>query len=265
MARLLVCCEAPADFKTVAGLVERVIREKGPDWLRDLLEAPVAGPEHVLDWRGDPEGRSFFDIHKVADYARQLGIRPARGHFNGAPGAAGALMARTFFQVVRELVQRGNKVDAVLFVWDMDDQGNDRRRGLNQARDEARKFMPFGIVLGCPDPMKEAWVLAGFEPTTDAERSELAQLRQELGFNPCEEAHRLEAKQEQAKRNPKRVLDALTGGDSERESLCWTSAPLDRLMARGKFNGLAEFLGEVEQTLLPILTGAPVGAPAARR
>jgi hypothetical protein len=265
MARLLVCCESPADFKTVAGLVDRVIREKGPDWLRDLLEAPVGGPEDALDWGGDPEGRSFFDIHKLSHYARQLGIRVPQGHFNGDPGAAGALMARTFFHVVRKFLQRGEKIDAVLFIWDMDDRGNDRRKGLHQARDEARKFMPFGIVLGCPDPMKEAWVLAGFEPANDAERSELAQLRQELGFNPCEEAHRLDAKQEQAKRNPKRVLHALTGGDSERESLCWTSAPLGHLMARGKFNGLAEFLGEVEQTVLPLMTGAPVGAPAARR
>ncbi|MDC0710101.1 hypothetical protein POL68_16615 [Stigmatella sp. ncwal1] len=265
MARFLVFCESPTDFETITTLAERVIREKGPEWLREMLEEPIEGAEKPLEWGRDDEGRSFFDIHKVSDYARRLGIRAPRGHFNGEPGAAGALMARTIFRIVRELVNRGEGVGAVLLVWDMDHQGDERRAGLKQARDVARRFESFGIVLGCPDPMKEAWVLAGFEPVNEAERRRLAQLRQELSFDPCQEAHRLGDKQEQAKRSPKRVLHVLTDGDPERASHCWSTTPLDRLVSRGKDSGLAEFLAEAEVTLIPILTGAPVGAPAARR
>ncbi|ATB31391.1 hypothetical protein [Melittangium boletus] len=32
MAKLLVFCESPADFETIQALVERVLREQGPEW-----------------------------------------------------------------------------------------------------------------------------------------------------------------------------------------------------------------------------------------
>lgn len=263
MATLLVFCEAPADARTVKGLVERVLKEDGPEWLRDILEGPEDAAREMRDWAPDGEGRDYFDVHRLADYVRRLGIRPPQGHFNGEAGAAGALMARTAFSVARELVQTGTQVDAVLLVWDMDDQGDDRRRGLDQARDEARHWAPFAIVLGCPDAMREAWVLAGFEPETDDERTRVENLRQELGFHPCEDAQRLDAKDEHAKKSPKRVLDLLTQQDHERETRCWATVPLTTLRARGKDSGLTAFLEEVSVVLVPLVSGVPAAPPAA--
>jgi hypothetical protein len=203
----------------------------------------------------DGEGREYFDLHGLTRHVQRLGLRALPGHFNGEPGAPGALMARTVFQIARELSRSGEEVGAVLLVWDMDDQGEARRSGLKQAREEAERLFSQTIVLGCPDPMREAWVLAGFEPETDAERERLAALRQELGFFPNEEAHRLGAKKEYARRSPKRVLDALVDGEWERQVRCWMGPELALLKKRGQESGLAVFLDEVSDRLLPLAAG----------
>lgn len=255
MARFLVWCEAPADFVLASGLVERVLKEQGPAWLRDLLEGPAEGARTVLEWVSDGAGQEYFDLHGLYNHVSRLGLRTLPGHFNGKPGEAGALMARTVFQVARELSRRGEEVGAVLLVWDMDDQGDARRSGLKQARDEAEQLSSQRIVLGCPDPMREAWVLAGFEPEMDAERERLASLRQELGFLPNEEAHRLGAKKEHAKRSPKRVLEVLVDGEWDRQVRCWKAVELALLQKRGQGSGLKAFLDEVSNRLLPLAAG----------
>jgi hypothetical protein len=257
MIRTLVFCEAPTDFETVSELVERVLQEEGPTWLRELLEDAPFWARELHDWVPAGEGQAFFDLHKLTEFARNLGVRVPQGHFGGQPGEAGALMARTAFLVVRELARRGTAVDAVLLVWDMDDQGQARRRGLDQARKEALRIDPRVIILGCPDPMREAWVLAGFDPETDSEKARLMELRQELGFSPCHEAHRLSAKKEQARRSPKRVLRVLTEGEHEREARCWRVTPLETLRTRGKGSGLAAFLDDVASELIPLFSRTP--------
>ena len=55
--------------------------------------------------------------------------------------------------------------------------------------------------------MSECWLLAGFEPRTPLESELLTGIRGELGFSPVESAERLMAKDEQALKSPKRVLD----------------------------------------------------------
>ncbi|WP_437720603.1 hypothetical protein [Sorangium sp. So ce861] len=254
--RLLLFCEAAADFRTVSALVDRVLHDEGPAWVRDLMPSH---PEAIRAWVSDGQGRTFFDVHHLEAYRRDLqNVRFMPGHFDGKPGAAGAQTARNAFAIAREVKKRDPAagVDAVFFVWDMDDQGEARRQGLAQARDEASRLATFRIVLGCPDPMREAWVLAGFEPASDEERARLDEVRRELGFSPCQEAHRLRAKEEQAERSPKRVIRKLTGGDPEREARCSTDAPLARLREHGVGSGLHAFLQEVKERVAPLCDGA---------
>jgi len=260
MARLLVFCEAAADFRTISGLVERVLREEGPSWLRDLLDGPDEGAREVRDWVRDGESRSFFDVHNLSDYVRHLGIRAPVGHFNGEPGAPGALMAFTAFRVADELVKQGEAIDAVILVWDMDDQDGDRAQGLDQARAKARSRFSFAIVLGLPNPEREAWVLAGFEPENEAEKDDFKKEREKLGFSPSHEAHRLVAKRDQAIHSAKRVLSVLTNGNPDRAERCLTVTPLDRLRERGQKNGLAAFLKEISEKLLPLCSGTPTAS-----
>ncbi|CAN95180.1 hypothetical protein sce5017 [Sorangium cellulosum So ce56] len=260
--RLLVFCEADADFRTVSALVDRVLQEEGPVWVRDLMPSH---PESIRAWVGDGQGRSFFDLHNIAAYRRYLpNVRFMPGHFDGKPGAAGAQMARNAFTIARAVARDEEKkrdppagVAAVFVVWDMDDQGEGRRHGLAQARDEASRWARFRIVLGCPDAAREAWVLAGFEAETDEERARLDEVRRELGFCPCQEAHRLRAKEEHVARSPKLVVRRLTGDDFEREARCSTDAPLARLRGRGVGSGLHAFLQEVKERVVPLWGGSP--------
>jgi hypothetical protein len=248
--KLVVFCEAPADFRIARDLVDRVLREVGPPWVPDVMEA---NPEGIRIYLEDDQGRSFFDIHHLTDYEDQLGVRVPHGHFDGRPGAAGALMARTIFWIVRKLMKDGAGVDAVIIVWDMDDQPGARRFGLEQARTEAESAT-FRIILGCPNLEREAWVLAGFDPEGPDEEGRMAGARRELGFAPNAHSHQLTATDEQAKRSAKRVLRVLTLENPAREERCWMETPLATLRDRGAENGLRDFLLEVEERLMPLCT-----------
>jgi len=220
---------------------------KEASWAADLLEQY---PESVREWVLDTQGEPFFKVGSLDQYVRSLGpLRRPQGHFNGEPGAADAIMGRTAFLLAREVSKRGPAIDAVCLVRDMDDQGADRRRGLGQARSEAELLSSFRTVVGCADAMREAWVLAGFEAESPDEVERLEDLRQALGFSPCVEAHRLDAKDESAKKSPKRVLRVLTLGDRDREARCWGESPLALLRDRGDASGLRSFLDEVANTL----------------
>lgn len=253
MASFLMFCEARADFETTWGLVVRVLREEGPEWVRDNLESGPEAAGSVLAWVPDGD-RSFFDLHHAKDIALRRRVPIPHGRFNGQRGAYGALNAYTAFLVARDIA-RSTTIDAVLYIWDMDHQGEERRVALARARKQAQAFMPFKILLGAPDREREAWVLAGFDPETGAEEATLEKERKKLGFCPCQHAEKLTEKEEHAPRNPKHVLDTLTGEDPDREARCWTDAPLETLRARGKHSGLTVFLDETAGTLLPIFTG----------
>jgi hypothetical protein len=250
VVRLIAFCEAPADFRTASGLLDRVLRQDGPSWIADLIGDH---PDSVRTWHADNEGRAFFDLHRLDGYVKQLSIRVPHGHFGGRPGGAGALMARNAFHIVRELNRRlkDEAIEAVVLVWDMDDQPDARCKGLSRARAEARSWAKFEIVLGCANPMREAWVLAGFDPADDDERGRLDAARRELGFSPSEQAHRLDAKDEQAKLSAKRILRTLVDDDPDREARCWRETSLETLQARGGPSGLREYLDELRQLVLP--------------
>lgn len=251
--KLVMFCEAFADHRMAAGLVDRVLREEGPAWVSDLMDVD---PSHVREWSHDNQDRPFFDIHAVADYLKAREIRALHGHFGGMPGDPGAYMARNIFSIVRDIARAprdGKHHDAVFIVWDMDDQGERRRKGLEQARNEAAKLASFRIVYGCPDPEHETWLLATFEPESDEERTLLDELRRELGFCPVREAHLLDATADGAKKNPKRIADKLMGKDPERRAHCLRQ-PLDKLREIGETSGLRQFLNEVNQQILPMLT-----------
>jgi hypothetical protein len=246
---LIAFCEAHADFRIASDLVDRVLRDAGPAWVGDVMDAAVDG---LRTYCGDDEGREFFDLHRLGKYVDKLSTRVPHGHFDGEPGAADALMARTVFWIVRSFVKARGHVDAVILVRDMDDQPVAREAGLRQARVEAQAWASFRIVLGCPNVMREAWVLVGFDPDGPDEEARIADLRRELGFWPNVDAHRLTAKNEQAMRSAKRVLRVLSLDERSREERCWAETPLDRLRSRGEPTGLYAFLLEVEQSLAPL-------------
>jgi hypothetical protein len=103
-------------------------------------------------------------------------------------------------------------------------------------------------------PEREAWVLAGFDPKTPDEEKYLKDLMEKLSFHPVLEAHRLSV----GDRDSKLVLKELTSGDREREQEC-LDAPLSVLHERGERTGLRDYLQEVRQRLVPLLSGRAPG------
>lgn len=142
-----------------------------------------------------------------------------------------------------------------MLVWDTDDEQRERPNGVKAARDEAQGWRLFEIICGFPNPEREAWVLAGFDPCQQVEQYLLDELHRELGFSPVHHAVRLRDKSPGALRNIKRVLAVLTGDDTDREARCWIEPPLATLHERGIATGLSAFLDEL-RGVLPKLLGA---------
>ncbi len=249
--KLIAFCESPSDFLMLSTLVDRVLQAKGPVWVAESIES---FPDAVRTWRRDLDGQPFVDVHGYKKLARRLDLRMPHGHFDGKPGAAGALMARTLFRIVRQMnrERESEPIEGVVLVWDSDGDGA-RRIGVDQARVEAHRLESFRIAIGLPNEAREAWVLAGFRPAGPAEESLLADLRSELGFCPLAQSARLRH-EDDGPRSGKRVLRVLTSGDADREERCWTDTPLQTLRDRGEQNGLRDFLDEIEQYLVPLLS-----------
>lgn len=247
---LAIVCEAAADRETAAGLADRVLcAEVG--WIEP------EGLDSHRQWRGLEASEPHLLWREVRDRARHFGHTvhgvKAHGHFSGRPGAPDALAAR---KALLLLMSAAERPDAVVLVRDSDGDLQ-RRRGLEQAREGSD--WPFEVLIGMAHPMREAWVLAGFEPASDAERSTLEELRRELGGDPCEHASSLTARAEEAPRSAKRVLARLTRGDRDRERSCWTEGDLAILQSRGAATGLADFLEEIRARLVPLFAGRRPG------
>jgi hypothetical protein len=235
---IVVVCEARADFVTAKGLIDRVVCDS-VEW---------AEPEHVAysrTYRGLEGARQFALWREIDRRAKDVGLG-FKGHFNGRPAEADAIMAWRALLLIRLQVPNA---DAVLLLRDVDDQPR-RRAGLEQARDDS--ILSSRTVIGLAQTKREAWVLAGFEPANDIELEALSKIRQELGFNPCEHAERLTAKHDHDKLSAKRVLGRLTIEDPDREAACCQTAPLDVLRDRGGETGLAAFIQEVEERIVPL-------------
>jgi hypothetical protein len=237
-----VVYEGQADFIIATELADRVfLREI--EWLDEsLLDsqrrwcdcAPDGTP---LQWRAIPKR------------ARELGIR-VHGHFDGQPALPDAQATR---RAIAFVLYQFNTVDVVVLIRDMDDQ-SERRNGIDQAR--VVFSLDSQIVVGVAIPEVETWIISGFEPEDENEQASLESETQKLGKSPNTYSHELTAcKNDTALRSPKRVLSVLTHGNWERHRKCWRETPLNVLESRGESNGLKDYLDEVKQQLVPLISG----------
>ena len=246
---IAVVCEKDLDMFTARDLADRVLVET-IDWLDE---------EHLPDlrrWRGLGPQESCLLWTTVDKEAKARGIR-IRGGFEAEESHQfDSRTARRALILLSEIEPTPN---AVVLIRDGDKQSEDRYPSLVNARNHAENDYLEGtpIVIGFAHPMKECWILAGFQPRPDSkeEPDRLAALRQELGFDPTRHPERLTASDKNAKKSPKRVLEVLCGGDRNREQLCWKETHLNVLKARGKETGLPEYLEEVKKRLVPLFEG----------
>jgi hypothetical protein len=88
------------------------------------------------------------------------------------------------------------------------------------------------------------------------EQQILQEITTRLQFDPCTESHRLRSTSREEPdriRNPKVVVEQLTGRDMIREQQCWEDTSLELLRERGIHTGLAAYICEVEQRLIKII------------
>jgi hypothetical protein len=242
--KFFVISEARADFITATELADRILLHE-VEWLDDVIDSQ-------REWVGEDSPGTHLAWTTVSHRAREVGIR-AQGHFNGESGYPDAHAAR---RAIRYLMKQFEVVDAIVLIRDLDDQ-QERREGLKQARDEDTSGVK--IVIGVAGCEREAWVICGFDPVDDSEKQLLGEENQKLGSNPCLRSHELTAgKNDIALRSPKRVLKVLTGDNWERQQQCWRTTSLELLRERGEENGLTEYLDEIKQHLVPLITGHEV-------
>lgn len=240
---IAVVGEADADRRTACALSDRVIRE-AVEWIvPEVLH-------HLRRYRGLHENEPYLKCSSIKDLARRRHV-VAHGFVGGEARKPDAAMAE---RALLLLATTDPVPSAVILTRDMDRERG-RREGYEQARGAQR--WPFEVVIGVADTKRECWILAGYEPRDDAERALLSSECKELGFDPRSSGQELTASERGAKRDAKRVLDALTGGDRDREDACLEEPALALLAERGASTGLALYLSEVEQRLVPLFEPAP--------
>lgn len=243
-----VAAESVGDVRIVQTLVDRVLIGE-ICWVAETFEACRASMEDGLascrSWRG-VEGSGWLDLHRASDLARERGLR-IYGSFAGDPGEADARMHRAALLLFAE---EAEPPAAVVIARDLD-RRSERAGGFAQA--VAAGSWPFEVVIGAlAEPEIEAWLIAAWIPEDDSERKRLAALRGELHFDPCAKPEQLTSKNEADRKDAKRVLAVLT--TTGRDALArWEDVPLERLEAHGGACGLARFVREVRERLVPIV------------
>jgi hypothetical protein len=231
MPELVVVCEARADFQTVSQLADRVILAQVP-WADGTLE-------HVRRWLGDAE-RPFI---KWTEIKKHTTGRRFHGRYGG-PNKGEYLQARKALRVVAEQYP---EADAVFLVRDED------RGGRRADYENASTTEPLAtVILAIAAPEREAWHIVGFEPRDATERTRYTEEKARLGADPRGAAHTLNPKRDAHPRSTKRVLEALTAGDSDRASACLDDLDLSELKARGGPTGLTAYLESLEARLVPL-------------
>jgi hypothetical protein len=249
--RILVVAEAPADWRMVAHLIDRKVLHYAPDLMQD-----AGSLEAVRIWCGieaDSQFTSFSRLKKLAFDEHKSALRGA-----GPIGFSGSAREGFEWASVKKvliLARLGARPapDAIVYSRDMDRRPRERKESIENAISTIPD-PPFVVVLALANPKREAWILNGFIVRNAAEEKRLSGLKKELGLDPCEKAEEVDVSTPGALKDAKRVLKKLTDGDHDRESEC-LNAPWETLRKRGKNTGLAEFLEQVKDRIVPLVTG----------
>ncbi len=254
MIEFCVIVEDEADAQIACCLAERVLVDK-LEWLYP------SHLQHMFKWSGFQENTNYSrwqDIGDIIEQFKQRGFRVPKYLGHGKDGrlkadGAATMKILNLIGLLQHKMQR--QIAVVLFIRDLDNQP-ERRAGMEQVRKEHAALQPvLRINIGTANRMREAWVLNGLIPSIPEEKRLLNEIKEKLSFDSCEEAHRLRSTsglEPDRLRNPKVVVELLTGGDKLRERQCWEETSLDKLHSIGTQTGLADYLTEIEQRLIPL-------------
>jgi hypothetical protein len=237
MIRLLIAAEDATGDRIARHVAD--LRMQQIDWVAD------SGLENVREWTTF-EAQPWLAIRRVRDLFRACyggSFFRVRGEFGGEPGAEDTASMRKLFLVV----QKTAAPDVLIVARDVD--GTDRREGFERARRSGE--WSFAIVGALAQPEVEAWLICAWSPHDEQGRGCLAELRQEFGFDPVAESHRLTSTSTSRKdaKNIRGRFDAV-GPDT---ASVFEASDVSTLRQRGEQNGLASFLRELDEKVAPRL------------
>lgn len=244
MPEFIVVAENEADARMVCALADRVLLEESPEWLDETVLP------HIREWTGFESGYACTRWTVIHDLYKTHRLPRYRGHIDGNPQGVDTAITRKAIRLALKLKPQ-RKILALVLSRDLDSQ-HERRGGMQQAAAEVEGKLV--VAIAAQYPKREAWILNGFLGNSEQEEQRLADIRQRLYFDPCEEAHRLRysSNTSDPARDPKKIIEELEI-DFEREQRCWTEVRLDILRTRGENTYLRHYLDEVKEKLLPLL------------
>lgn len=245
VVRLGIACEDSGHYFAATQLVDATLVSEHP-WLDGILE-------DCRTWRGCHEAHQWYkfdpaDTHDLRPIVLDGQRIAPTGHIRGRPLQPEAGMWR---KILLLFCHADPRPDVVVLVRDLDGYP-ERLRGLEQVRRDLA--WPFPVVVAAPQPEIEAWHVAGYAPQSPDEHRRLAACRARLSFDPTLQSERLTSHPNDALTDAKRVLTDLCIDDPDRRQRCLIDRSL--LRERGRSNGLAAFLAEVDRTIVPIFTRA---------
>jgi hypothetical protein len=230
----------------VTRLTDRVL-EEAIEWF-----SPETRDE-LRQWRDATPLRPYWKVTSAVKEAHKLGL-PLRGHFGDRPAELESVMYRAQLLVWQHIHVHGQRIDVAFIARDTDHKP--RKRGAEQALASGR--WPFRVVLAFPHPEIEVWAIATFQPTDQAARDRVAKLTLDLGYSPVEHPERLTSTVSGGLKDAKKIRDELFEGRAD-QGEGWLETELGFLRERGKNCGLADFLRDVETTVVSLLGGDKPG------
>jgi hypothetical protein len=202
-----------------------------------------------IDWLADHLTDESWILEKVTDAVRRFREQFPKRFGSPLHGRGEGPDARMVRAQLLLWHARGWPFEAGVIARDIDRQPA-RRQAAADVLTSVRKAVSLTkpILLAHPDPEVEAWFLAGFEPRDAQEHARLEAERRRLGFDPTQRPHQLTSGRQHDDRDAKRVLDALTQGQTSRVLHC-LECDLAEWRRRGERTGLAAFVAACEVEL----------------
>ncbi|WP_437745047.1 hypothetical protein WMF39_08475 [Sorangium sp. So ce1504] len=251
-ARFVLVAEDELGQRLARDLADRVVAERGVEWLRDLWADEGTLSMHRT-FSGFRAGQGWCRWAEVKRLAEERSIR-----VHGLGMSAERAMARKAVAIAAEIDAASPdepRIDALFLVHDTDGDEEVRERLRDGAR--GRGAPPsFRVIVVAPHPESEAWVIAGAAPWLAKGQIQHGEERKRLGFDPVTRPELLSANRATDKRDAKRVCEALLGphGDAYQAwERCWKETPLETLEQHGAHAGVRAYTQEIEETLLPLL------------
>lgn len=228
-----VLCEASADFRLAKCLVERCFEITG------LAHSDI----EFIDFTAHAKFCTFRDVglffkahHKTTNPNSFL-----RSRFKGIPDTSGDRGPVMKFSELPSVA----RADILIITRDIDSRPERRSdiESIVEFLQDRAKLVAWGVADRC----RESWVLSGFVPDAEHEKTAYQAWRKQLSFDPLEAPEKLQG--DHHPRSAKAGLKKLTNGSPQREEQCWESTPLEHLQSHGEGNGLASFLKRLQDVV----------------